>query len=800
MGCALWRQSATNDSVATAHEADSNSSPPERRSSSPYDGSVGISDLVAPSVTHSVIDFDVSSSTSRATSTPVSGPRQSRSVDDRSQQSVRSRDHADPTLSASSSRRGTRRNDERVMKSCFYPGPKSPDSPKMLTNDASVLVTIKRLQTCQGVLNGLKEEKDKMVNTNDEFQTAQMTTSIIPECALHKSASIITAPPVPGASVTAVDAKNNHTAYAQKMRPPLVPTQNNSSLESSERDGTECSDTFGKSDSAGGDSERIGSLDALQSLNRIALTNVKPNIVCHVDSGSTRPSVIPNIISTGARLKPEQSVDRDTRETRSIQPVISQTCSSLENSERDFGISTPNGSLHVDESSRTAQNPEVEGTSQLLPQREDVATTAVTAVLHSSLNSADNVEGAQLPASATSLQLSEHLARLQRKESHSSNNSFHLTKSWPLDLRDATKDNEQVLRLLDKDDNASESETRSMVSGDVSSSSEMYSQFGDLMNDTSRTRNNYNMSSPFHKSRARLHHDNGDNGEAVCDLNECAPQNQANVNLVNLPLQLENVGKQPRNAIGSESSSASYEPGREKPRFCKTMPQRLSVSSMGSKNGNIKSASDEGSPAAAYFLAGRRISTSPQHAEDAYFRNRFRFEGDKYSESIAIARKAYFQKTFGFEGDKDSESVAAAHNSSDVGALQMTAGQDDENVIADPQWLTKKLSANQVHYSKESDVVCGHQLECDRTEKRHPLYNRDFSPSPYGTANQLRRRWSDGLFPLLEDKELNMAEADQFQEIAAKLECEGMGCVGMVRRRDATGVGVKLEFRRYKTK
>eukprot|EP00397_Hematodinium_sp_SG-2012_P045551 GEMP01051197.1.p1 GENE.GEMP01051197.1~~GEMP01051197.1.p1 ORF type:complete len:272 (+),score=48.59 GEMP01051197.1:262-1077(+) len=271
MGCGLGRQPAPNgttEAVATTEQARANSPQSERSPSPLCSGSVGVSDLEAPITETSTPPRSTCSRTSRKALTVTSMVsslkrsllsgllRQRKSPGEPSpSNSFGNSDHGDIQFSASTSRSSTRRCEEGVLKSSFYPGPKMPHDPKMLTNDASVLVTIKRLQTCQGVLNGLKEEKDKMVNTNDEFQTAQMTTSIIPECALHKSASIITAPPVPGASVTAVDAKNNHTAYAQKMRPPLVPTQNNSSLESSERDGTECSDTFGKSDSAGGDSD-----------------------------------------------------------------------------------------------------------------------------------------------------------------------------------------------------------------------------------------------------------------------------------------------------------------------------------------------------------------------------------------------------------------------------------------------------------------------------------------------------------------------------------------------------------------
>eukprot|EP00397_Hematodinium_sp_SG-2012_P006394 GEMP01006424.1.p1 GENE.GEMP01006424.1~~GEMP01006424.1.p1 ORF type:complete len:661 (+),score=112.08 GEMP01006424.1:288-2270(+) len=660
MGCALWRQSATNDSVATAHEADSNSSPPERRSSSPYDGSVGISDLVAPSVTHSVIDFDVSSSTSSATSTPVSGPRQSRSVDDRSQQSARSRDHADPTLSASSSRRGTRRNDERVMKSCFYPGPKSPDSPEMLTNDASVLVTSKRIQTYQGMLDGLKEKKVEMANVNCKSQTAQEAASIILVSVFHNSVAINATSPVPGASVTAKDAKNNHTASEQNIPPLLVPIQNSSSRNSTDRG--DALETF---DTADGNSEHIERSNALQSSNCVTKPNAKPKVVCNTASESSGHTVG----FTVAPLEPEHWVNFGDTKTSSTQAPISPACSSLEDFEHDFGTLTQKGPLRLDESYLHQLEAEGKGTSQLLTPRGDVGAIAATTVHYSRLNSAGNVKdndpgacsqkltaadvssGAQPLAFPNILRRSQHLVRLlSGRRNSASSSSSHSKMPWPPDLRDSNMDDEQEPRLFDKKDNASES--------GMSSSSELYSQFGDLMNDTGQQGSTYKMPSSYRESPIRLHSNNGDTSEtASCSRNECAPQYLANESSVNL-IQLENDSRQAENIIASASSSSTVEPIGKRPRFYKIMPKHPCASFRCDRNEKIKSALYKGSSTAASFFGAHRISTSLKtHRAPSIGPGNAPIPCNKSASKVIT--------------------VAVAQKSSDVVGLQMTAGRDD---------------------------------------------------------------------------------------------------------------------------
>eukprot|EP00397_Hematodinium_sp_SG-2012_P012007 GEMP01012162.1.p1 GENE.GEMP01012162.1~~GEMP01012162.1.p1 ORF type:complete len:664 (+),score=100.08 GEMP01012162.1:271-2262(+) len=648
MGCGLGRQPAPNgttEAVATTEQARANSPQSERSPSPLCSGSVGVSDLEAPITETSTPPRSTCSRTSRKALTVTSMVsslkrsllsgllRQRKSPGEPSpSNSFGNSDHGDIQFSASTSRSSTRQREVEVLKSRFNPGPgKRPENSKMLTNAGSALITSKRLQTCQGMLDSLKEQKDEITDSNGKFQTAQNAT-FIPVCALHNSASSITTSPLPGTSVTAKDAKKNYTASEQNMPPLLVPIQNSS------HNSTECGDALVKFRTA--DSEHIERSNALQSSNCVTAVDAKPTFVYHSNSEFNRNT----IISTCATLESGHWVDDGITKTSSVLPMLSLTLSSLEDCGRNFGTPTPNLSPRLDESSLPQLEAEGKGTLQLLPQRADVAAGAATTVQYSRLNSVDNVmdddsgacsqkltaadvfSGAQLPAYPIFVGRSEHLVPLLGGRPNSANNSSsYWTMSCPLDFSKSNMDNEQELRSFDKKDIASESGTQ--FSDDaMSSSSEVYSQFGDLMHDTGQKGNTYKMSSPCRESPTELHSDNGDNGEsydngdnsetASCGLNECAPQYHTNVDWVNIMLQLGNDNSQAQSIIAPASSSSTAEPGRMRPRVYKSMPQRLTASSLCGENKKIKTAVDEGSLTAAYFYGARRVSTTPQLAEN----------------------------------------------------------------------------------------------------------------------------------------------------------------------------------------
>eukprot|EP00397_Hematodinium_sp_SG-2012_P005603 GEMP01005624.1.p1 GENE.GEMP01005624.1~~GEMP01005624.1.p1 ORF type:complete len:445 (+),score=84.80 GEMP01005624.1:1224-2558(+) len=379
-----------------------------------------------------------------------------------------------------------------------------------------------------------------------------------------------------------------------------------------------------------------------------------------------------------------------------------------------------------------------------------------------------------------------------QKMRRASNDLASLTSSqrtvWStLESNDSLRPSERLIRLFGNGD-GTPSNRSLWFDDDGASSSEMFSQFGDLMDDTScggKAHHGLGGSSRSYKSATSTNSENDDGGGTGGTTSRGrdadALPGPTNVISVNLVLQLNNESEKPHDKIMRGSFCSSLENGGIMPR--RTLPLRLSTTASSDKTDKLNCSSDQGVPTKTP-LSGLRISASMNQ----------NYEHIPGGFAGLQQQCANVREMLNSSNDNSIESLSTAHKK-----LRMAVHGITEEVLSHPLIRSEyRPFGDSSHYSPKPDVICAHKLDCDTTpntesarEEFYAHYNCDFGPGAIGVARYGQLR-SVVLLSVVEDEELDMDEAERFEENAARMTAEGPGCVGNMWRGDAYDIGIKL--------